>query len=125
MIFTTLILLVDRAQDCRRVFPHECRVESARSFKADRQQMEDPMLTLSEARRIIDGGIAKARELNVDISIAVCDVGGHLIALNRMDNANWNVERRCIGKAAAAAITGAPSEQLARWLMTSGPYGAA
>ncbi len=87
--------------------------------------MEDPMLTLSEARRIIDGGIAKARELRVDISIAVCDVDGRLIALNRMDGAKWDVDRGSIGKAIAAAVIGRPSEELAERLMATRRYGAA
>jgi glc operon protein GlcG len=84
--------------------------------------MEDSMLTLSEAKRIIDGGIAKARELRADISIAVCDVGGHLIALNRMDNAQRDVDRGSIGKAIAAAVIGRPSEELAERLMTTRRY---
>jgi glc operon protein GlcG len=86
--------------------------------------MEDPMLTLSKAKRIINGAIVKARELGVDISVAVCDVGGHLIAFNRMDGAFWDVDHSCIGKAVAAAVIGRPSEELAGRLMASGRPGA-
>jgi len=46
-------------------------------------------LTLDEANRIVRGAIAKAQELNIRISAAVCDSGGRLIALQRMDNAIW------------------------------------
>ena len=46
-------------------------------------------LTLEEASRIIRGAITKAQELNIRISAAVCDNGGRLIALQRMDNAIW------------------------------------
>jgi len=83
------------------------------------------MLTLSEAKRIIDGAIVKARELNVNISVAICDVGGQLIALNRMDGALWDVDRGSIGKAIAAAVIGHPSEELAERLMTTRRYRAA
>ena len=33
-------------------------------------------LTLTEANRMIQAAIAKAQELNVKISVAVCDTGG-------------------------------------------------
>jgi len=46
-------------------------------------------LTLEEANRIVRGALAKAQELNIRISAAVCDSGGRLIALQRMDNAIW------------------------------------
>jgi uncharacterized protein GlcG (DUF336 family) len=42
-------------------------------------------LTLAEANSIVDAAIAKARQLNVNVSVAVCDEQGHLIAFNRMD----------------------------------------
>jgi uncharacterized protein GlcG (DUF336 family) len=80
------------------------------------------MLTLSEAKRIIERAIVKAREFDVSISVAVCDVGGQLIALNRMDGAFWDVDRGCIGKAIAAAVIGQPSEELPERLMASGIY---
>ncbi len=33
-------------------------------------------LTLTEANRMIQAAVAKAQELNVKISVAVCDIGG-------------------------------------------------
>ena len=78
------------------------------------------MPTLLEAERIMKSAIVKARELDVNISVAVCDAGGQLIALNRMDGASWDVDRGSIGKAIAAAVTGRPSEELAKRLMASG-----
>lgn len=45
-------------------------------------------LTLTEANRMIQAAVAKAQELNVKISVAVCDIGGNLVALNRMDGAS-------------------------------------
>ena len=82
------------------------------------------MPTLSEAKRIMKGAIVKAQELDVNISVAVCDVRGQLIALNRMDGASWDVGRKSIGKAIAAAITGRPSEELAKQLTASGQQAA-
>ena len=45
-------------------------------------------LTLTEAHRMVQAALAKAQELNVKISVAVCDTGGNLMALNRMDGAS-------------------------------------
>ena len=71
------------------------------------------MLTLSKSRRIIDGAIQRARQLNAKISVAVCDRDGRLIAFSRMDGcAGWDMDRSSLGVATAAAITGCPSEQL-------------
>ena len=41
------------------------------------------VLTLEEANRIAQGAMEKAEELNVKVSVAVCDAGGRLIALQR------------------------------------------
>jgi uncharacterized protein GlcG (DUF336 family) len=42
---------------------------------------------MTTARALIDGALAKARELGVNVSIAVLDSGGHLVAFQRMDGA--------------------------------------
>ena len=71
------------------------------------------MLTLSKSRRIIDGAIQRARQLNAKISVAVCDRDGRLIAFSRMDGcAGWDVDRSSLGVATAAAVIGRPSDQL-------------
>ena len=46
-------------------------------------------LTLAEANKIVQGALDKAKEINIRISVAVCDAGGRLMAFNRMDNAIW------------------------------------
>jgi uncharacterized protein GlcG (DUF336 family) len=69
-------------------------------------------LTLDEANRIIQGAVAKAKELNIKISAAVCDAGGRLIAFNRMDGAIWASCFGSQGKAMASAAFGRPSGQL-------------
>ena len=44
-------------------------------------------LTLADAKRIISGGQARAREIGVDYNLAVVDAGGNLLAFVRMDGA--------------------------------------
>ena len=69
-------------------------------------------LTLDEANRIAAGAIAKAAELKIRISVAVCDAGGRLMAFQRMDNAIWASVYGSQGKAVASAAFGRPSGEL-------------
>jgi uncharacterized protein GlcG (DUF336 family) len=69
-------------------------------------------LTLAEANSIVGAAIAKAQELDVLISVTVCDEQGRLIALNRMDGAFPDSYRFSVGKAVASAGTGLPSDQI-------------
>ena len=70
------------------------------------------VLQLPEATRIIESAIAKAQELNVEISVAICNRDGHLIAFNRMDGVSLaEANREAIGKAIVSAAWGLPSEQ--------------
>jgi uncharacterized protein GlcG (DUF336 family) len=82
-------------------------------FAATRQVRQRPRtrrtamaLTLEEANRIIEGAVAKARELNIRISVAVCDAGGRPLAFQRMDNAIWASAYGSQGKAVASAAFG-------------------
>src|ERR1700686_4207084 len=70
-------------------------------------------LTLEEANRIIRGALAKAEQLNIKVSAAVCDSGGRLIALQRMDNGIWASAYGSQGKAVASAAFGRPSGEMA------------
>jgi glc operon protein GlcG len=70
-------------------------------------------LTLEEANRILAGTLAKARELNIKVTAAVCDGGGRLIALQRMDGAIWAGVYGSQGKAVASAAFGRPSGEMA------------
>jgi uncharacterized protein GlcG (DUF336 family) len=45
------------------------------------------MITLSDARRVIEAAAQKAREIGQPMNIAVVDAGGNLVAFERMDNA--------------------------------------
>src|SRR6267378_5907838 len=62
-------------------------------------------LTLEEANRILRGTLAKAQELSIKISAAICDPGGRPIALQRMDNTMW--------ASAYSAAFGRPSGEMA------------
>lgn len=70
-------------------------------------------LTLAEANQIVQGALDKAKELNIRISVAVCDAGGRLVAFNRMDGAIWGSVYGCQGKAIASAAFARPSGELA------------
>jgi glc operon protein GlcG len=69
-------------------------------------------LSLAEANTIVAAAIAKARQLNIIVNVAVCDNQGHLISFNRMDRATTEGGRFAIGKAVASAGTGLPSGEL-------------
>ena len=82
-------------------------------------------LTLEEANRIVEGALAKARELNIRVSIAVCDAGGRLVAFQRMNNAIWASAYGSQGKAVASAAFGRPSGELAERANQPTPAGIA
>jgi glc operon protein GlcG len=69
-------------------------------------------LTLEEANRVMRGALDKAKQLNIRISVAVCDGGGRLMAFQRMDNARWASVYGSQGKAIASAAFGRPSGAL-------------
>ncbi len=82
-------------------------------------------MTLEEANRIVEGAIAKAKELNIRVSVAVCDAGGRLVAFQRMTNAIWASAYGSQGKAIASAAFGRPSGVLAERAHQPTPAGIA
>lgn len=70
-------------------------------------------LTLSQANSILQGAMNKARELDIRISVAVCDAGGRLLAFQRMDGGHWAAGYGSQGKAIASAAFARPSGELA------------
>ena len=70
-------------------------------------------LTLVEANRIVQEAVNKAREMNIKVSVAVCDAGGRLMAFNRMDGAIWGSVYGSQGKAIASAAFARSSGELA------------
>lgn len=69
-------------------------------------------LTLDEANRVAAGAVAKAQEIGIGISVAVCDAGGRLVAFQRTDGAIWASVFGSQGKAMASAAFGRPSGDL-------------
>ena len=69
-------------------------------------------LTLVEANSMVQAAINKANELNVKVSIAVCDAGGSLLAFNRMEGASAASAIVSQGKASASAGFGRASGAL-------------
>jgi uncharacterized protein GlcG (DUF336 family) len=68
------------------------------------------MLTLATARSLIDAGEEIARERGLALSFAVVDAGGHVVAVARMDDADWITPEVALGKAWTAAAFRAPSD---------------
>ena len=69
-------------------------------------------LTTAEANRIVQAALAKAKELNIKISAAVCDASGRLMAFNRMDGAAWASIYGAQGKAVASVGFGRTSGEV-------------
>jgi glc operon protein GlcG len=70
-------------------------------------------LTLADANQVVQAALKKAAEMNIRISVAVCDAGGRLVAFNRMDGAIWASVYGSQGKAIASVAFGRPSGELA------------
>jgi glc operon protein GlcG len=70
-------------------------------------------LTLADANYVVETAISKAQELNIKISVAVCDDGGRLMAFNRMDGAIWAGVYGSQGKAITSVAFGRPSGEMA------------
>jgi glc operon protein GlcG len=66
-------------------------------------------IRLAEANRAIQAALAKAHNLAVNISVAVCDADGRLVAFQRMDGTLAEAPRASCGKALASATLGRPS----------------
>jgi glc operon protein GlcG len=68
------------------------------------------VLTLDQARELIAAGEQEARSRDLRLSFAVVDAGGHIVALGRMDDADWITPEVALGKAWTAAAFRAPSD---------------
>ena len=80
-----------------------------------------PRLTLNDARIVLEGAEAKARQIAVDMDIAVVDDGGHLIGFVRMDNARVTSIDVAINKAFTAACARRATHEYAAVAGPGGP----
>ena len=67
-------------------------------------------LTLDDAKRMAAAAEAEAIARNWTVSIAVCDAGGHLILLQRMDGAPLMSAAVAPEKARTCVLSGKPSK---------------
>ncbi|MFH8533846.1 heme-binding protein [Streptomyces tendae] len=71
------------------------------------------LLTLTHAQKLTSAACETAQEMGVPMTVAVVDVGGHLVSLARMDGAAFVLTEVAIGKAFTAASFGVPTAELA------------
>ncbi len=69
-----------------------------------------PRLTLDDARRIASAAEAEAVRNGWSVTIAICDDGGHLLWLQRMDGAPLMSAQVAPEKARTCVLTGKPSK---------------
>ena len=80
-----------------------------------------PRLTLNDAKIILEGSEAKAREIGIDMDVAVVDDGGHLLAFIRMDGARLTSIDVAINKAFTAACARRGTHEYAAIAGAGGP----
>ena len=69
-------------------------------------------ITLDEANTMLAAAVAKGKEAGARLSIVIVDVGGGILAVNRMDGASLSSYFGAHGKARASAIFSRPSAML-------------
>jgi glc operon protein GlcG len=70
-----------------------------------------PQLDLADARAIVAGARSEAEQRGAAVSIAICDGGGHLLLLERLDGASPASAETAGAKARMAALTGKPTAE--------------
>ena len=80
-----------------------------------------PKLTLEDAKIILEGAESKAKEISVDMDIAVVDDGGNLLAFYRMDKAKITSIDIAINKAFTAAGARKATHEYAEIAGAGGP----
>ena len=71
-------------------------------------------LSLNEANNVIEKAHARAAQLGINVTVAIVDEGGHLIALSRMDGALPLSPQLAEAKAVGAAMFLRDGEALAK-----------
>jgi glc operon protein GlcG len=60
-------------------------------------------LTTAGARKVMDTALARAKQENIAITVAIVDSGGHLVMLERMDGGKFHSVHSATTKAVCAA----------------------
>jgi len=68
-------------------------------------------ISIAAAQKLVDHALGIARERGKNISVAIVDDGGYLIAFGRLDTANPSSAKIAIDKAYTAATTRLPTHQ--------------
>jgi uncharacterized protein GlcG (DUF336 family) len=92
-----------------------------------RQTLGEAMLSinsvsLDDAQRVIQAGIAKAKEINSPSNIAVADGGGNLLAFARMEDAWLGSIDIAINKAFTSRAFDVATKQLAAFAQPGGQF---
>ncbi|MBU6492218.1 MAG: heme-binding protein [Burkholderiales bacterium] len=81
------------------------------------------MLTLEDARRMAEAAAAEAIRHQWPVTIAICDDGGHLLWLQRLDGASPISAEIAAGKARTAGVSRRPSKAFEE-MVNQGRYAA-
>ena len=79
-------------------------------------------VSLEDARRMIAGGEAKARDIGQPMNLAIVDNGGHLVAFAHMDGAWKGSIDIAINKAFTSAMFELPTKGLAEKAQPEKPF---
>lgn len=88
---------------------------------SDNKLAEKPSLNLAVARNILAAAEAEAMKQDWPVVIAVVDDGGHLICLQRLDNAQFASVDIAIAKAKAAVAFKRPTKEWEKMLNEGQP----
>ncbi len=76
------------------------------------------LISLADARNIIEGAVAYARERNLSMAVVVMDHSGNVVSSDRMDGAPFRNVHEAEGKAYASALYGRPTQELGEFEAT-------
>ena len=71
-----------------------------------------PLINMAEAERVLQAAKKKALDMGLKVGISVVDARGDLVAMVRLDGAQWRTVPVSRGKAFASVAFGVPSAEL-------------
>jgi uncharacterized protein GlcG (DUF336 family) len=84
--------------------PGSSLAQAPAPISAPPSKLPPPSIALADARMIIDGAIAYARQRNVLMAVIVVDAAGNPVSSDRMDGVSANNVQYAEGKAFASAL---------------------